>query len=81
MYSVTLRNDVLDQIKTDHGIRSDRELAFRIGISGPLLSQIRSGRRGVSAAFITGMHTILGVPFDPTGDGLYVLATDQEEAA
>lgn len=71
--TVTLNPDTLENIKFQNGISSDRQLALRLGISHPLLSQIKSGYRGVSALFITRMLTELGVPFNFDAGSLYRL--------
>lgn len=52
---LTVKEGALDELKAVHGISSDSELAARLGISAPLLSQVRSGRRGVGPAFLVGM--------------------------
>lgn len=55
------------EIKKEHGIKSDREMAARLNMSAPLLAQIKTGQRGVSAMFITAMLCEFGIPFTVTG--------------
>ena len=68
---ITIDPDVLEDIRQERGIPSYRQMADRIGISGPYLSQIRNGVRGISVEFIAGMYVWLGIPFELGPGSLY----------
>lgn len=51
-------------LKKEYGYTTDRALALSMGISAPLLTQIKNGDRGVSASFIVGAYQAFGLGLD-----------------
>lgn len=76
---ILLRPGALDQLKAKHGIKSDSELAERLRISPPTLSQVRSGRRGVGPAFIVGALRAFGIPVDESPESIYEIVTEAQQ--
>lgn len=72
-HTIDLRPGALHELKDLAGVRTDAQLAARLGISAPLLSQIRTGRRGVGSAFIAGVLAAFGIPVDTAPDSIYTL--------
>lgn len=71
MTKLRIDHNVLETIKLEKGISSDRQLAARLGISHPYITQMKNGSRGVGLAFVTAMLTELDVPYTFTEGGLY----------
>jgi transcriptional regulator with XRE-family HTH domain len=70
-YDIRLRPGALDALKAEHNIATDAELAERLNIARPTLSQMRSGRRGVGAAFIAGAVQAFGITVTAGPDSIY----------
>lgn len=66
----------LDRIKEEHGIVSDSQLAARLGISAPLLSQVRTGRRGCGPLFLVAMLEEFGYGLHHGEDCIYETMVD-----
>lgn len=71
MTKLRIDHNVLETIKLEKGITSDRQLAARLGISRPYITQMKNGSRGVGLAFVTAMLTELDVPYTFDEGGLY----------
>lgn len=78
-YAIKLRPGALDDLKNQHDIRSDAELARRLDISYPMLCQLRSGRRGVGVAFIAGATKAFGVPLNDEPGSIYQITGGPED--
>lgn len=61
---VKLKPNAINWLKKEYGYKTDRALALSMGISAPLLTQIKNGDRGVSAAFLVGAYQAFGLGFD-----------------
>lgn len=71
MSKLRIDHNVLETIKLEKGIPSDRQLAARLGVSHPYITQMKNGTRGVGLAFVTAMLTELEVPFNFDEGSLY----------
>lgn len=76
---IRLRPGAIDHLKNEHGIKTDSELAERLRISPPTLSQVRSGRRGVGPAFIVGALRAFGIPVDGSPESIYEIVTEAQQ--
>jgi hypothetical protein len=74
--AISLKEGVLEEIKARHEIGSDAELAREIGISAPMLSQVKSGHRGVGPMFMLGMLEAFGYGFHLGEDCIYDVTVD-----
>ena len=72
---IRLRPGALDHLKNEHGIKTDAELAERLQLSTPLLSQMRTGHRGVGPAFIVGALKAFGIPVEDKPDSIYEIVS------
>lgn len=59
-----LRTDAVRGAMASRGITSLDALADRLSLSRATVVRIMSGKHEPSSAFIAGVHTRLGVPFD-----------------
>lgn len=75
---IRLRPGALDALKAEHEITSDAELAKRLNIAPPTLSQIRSGRRGIGVAFIAGAYKAFGITVEDYPDSIYEIVTEAQ---
>lgn len=51
-----------DQLRRDHSIKNDSQLATVLGVTRAHISHIRKGKAAVSAGIILGVHEYLGIP-------------------
>lgn len=58
----TPKNGLLDQLLADHSLKNDAALARKLQCAPPVLSKIRNGASGVSAAVILNIHEALNMP-------------------
>lgn len=54
--------NLLDYIQQTYGIKTDRELAAKIGLSTPVVSRIRNGKCGVSGDVMIKIHEVFDMP-------------------
>lgn len=59
-----LPHALLDHLLEAHGIPNDRQLALRIGVTGPELSKIRTGVKTNIDRVALAIHETFGLPFD-----------------
>ncbi|MFF0942729.1 helix-turn-helix domain-containing protein [Kocuria sp. CPCC 205300] len=78
-YDIHLRPGVLDALKAKHDIATDAELAERLNVSKPLLSQIRTGRRGVGPTFLAGALKAFGTPLSDGPESIYEITGGTDE--
>lgn len=54
--------NLLDYLQQTYGIKTDRELAAKIGLSTPVVSRIRNGKCGVSGDVMIKIHEVFDMP-------------------
>jgi transcriptional regulator with XRE-family HTH domain len=75
---IRLRPGALDKLKAEHEITSDAELARRLNLSAPMLSQMRTGHRGVGVAFIAGAYKAFGITVEDYPESIYQIVSGEQ---
>ncbi len=55
---------MFDAIKKDYKIRTDSELAAKLGVHKPVIAKTRAGRLNVGPNMILRMHEAFGIPVE-----------------
>lgn len=53
---------IIDYLRTEYSIKTDRELAKELDLSTPVISRIRNSKCGVSADVIIRIHEKFNIP-------------------